>query len=561
MPSDPFLDPVIVVKLVKSARADALPFAFGFGPNAEPVLAVDRRRAGKQMAAVIRKDRRIATTAHGTLTSDGKTVTFACDKQPSGLAKLLTQWLRANGLNLKAAIVDLGSEVVQDESEVEEHPGGRSSEPEGKVEDDEAEDEEDGAEDEGPDRLFAAETVTRRLTRARKQAVAFAFVRGASPEDDRLALHLRKEPAELAKLARQETRASKFAYGRVSVASTLATFTTEKPPSSWLRKSIRGLFKLWGLSIKVAVVGPDGAAPPEGDDEAREGEGGQVEDELTVAAGETRARCAELARRLSRSLATLAELGWSSQEADRFQAAMQRAKALWAAADGDFAPCLEELEQAAQLHDTAVAAAPKRTKGLAALAKMNTVIDQLQTERGAELRVLAERTRQALLSMADLQIGSALFTELRDGIKAAQDAATLNEADPESLRADLSAARDAFSTAIADVDGQIKTLQSALRASEDEDLHTIADYGVNAVTGNFRVPLMAALMDLDRVDAARRPQAAAKAMAAAERFLRHVEDDQRVAACDNNPFDVPVTIRQTLGAGLRELRKALAVAS
>ena len=57
-------------------------------------------------------------------------------------------------------------------------------------------------------------------------------------------------------------------------------------------------------------------------------------------------------------------------------------------------------------------------------------------------------------------------------------------------------ARNAWQDAMDAVDSQIAALQQVLRGSGDEDLEEIAEYGLNAVTGNHKVPLMAALMDI-----------------------------------------------------------------
>lgn len=46
-------------------------------------------------------------------------------------------------------------------------------------------------------------------------------------------------------------------------------------------------------------------------------------------------------------------------------------------------------------------------------------------------------------------------------------------------------------------DAQLAALQGVLRASDDEELRQIADMGLNAVTGNHKVPLLAAIQDID----------------------------------------------------------------
>ena len=116
-------------------------------------------------------------------------------------------------------------------------------------------------------------------------------------------------------------------------------------------------------------------------------------------------------------------------------------------------------------------------------------------------------------------------------------------AEPPGLRL----ASDAWRAAIEAVEAQIGTLQGALRASEDESLKKIADFGLNAVTGNHKVRLMAALNDV---------QAGGdhgKLAKIASSFRTFLEKDSRVAACDTNPFGVTVTIRATLVPVLEQM--------
>ena len=114
-----------------------------------------------------------------------------------------------------------------------------------------------------------------------------------------------------------------------------------------------------------------------------------------------------------------------------------------------------------------------------------------------------------------------------------------------------------WQTAIETVDGQIAALQSALRNDDNPQLHKIAETGLNAVTGNHKVPLMAALMDVDRAAAPARAAACAKAQQLALDFGLHISTDPRIAACDKNPFAVPVSVGATLGPALARLDTAL----
>ena len=115
--------------------------------------------------------------------------------------------------------------------------------------------------------------------------------------------------------------------------------------------------------------------------------------------------------------------------------------------------------------------------------------------------------------------------------------------------------RAAWSTASDKVDAQIAQLQNALRGSDDDELKEIGNAGLNAVTGGFKVPLMAIFRDLD--GAAPTPEAIAKALKIVEGFQVHLDSDERVEACDENPFDVPVSIRGTLIPALAAMERVL----
>ena len=119
------------------------------------------------------------------------------------------------------------------------------------------------------------------------------------------------------------------------------------------------------------------------------------------------------------------------------------------------------------------------------------------------------------------------------------------------------AARAVWETAMETVDGQIGALQQVLRGSGDEELEEIAEYGLNAVTAGHKVPLMAAMMEIGAGSPESLARSGPKALAMVQAFRAHIDGDERVAACDENP-EVPVSIRATLGPALAGLEAALA---
>lgn len=119
------------------------------------------------------------------------------------------------------------------------------------------------------------------------------------------------------------------------------------------------------------------------------------------------------------------------------------------------------------------------------------------------------------------------------------------------------AARQAWQDASDAVDSQISQLQKALRESGDEELEEIAEFGLNGVTGGFKVPLLASLRDVDNAVGEQQAKAIAKARTVVADFLKHLSASEQVAACDDNPFGVSVTIRDSLGQSLAQLSSAL----
>jgi len=61
------------------------------------------------------------------------------------------------------------------------------------------------------------------------------------------------------------------------------------------------------------------------------------------------------------------------------------------------------------------------------------------------------------------------------------------------------------------VDAQISQLQSALKQTDDEELHEIAEFGLNGITGGTKVKLMAAIRDVSSAGAMVAPAVVGKA--------------------------------------------------
>ena len=77
-------------------------------------------------------------------------------------------------------------------------------------------------------------------------------------------------------------------------------------------------------------------------------------------------------------------------------------------------------------------------------------------------------------------------------------------------------------------------------------MQEIGEYGLNAITGGHKVRVMAALLGAQRGNAGDLGKLATLAAG----FREHLTSDDRVEACDDNPFGVAVSVRATLGPAL-----------
>jgi hypothetical protein len=128
------------------------------------------------------------------------------------------------------------------------------------------------------------------------------------------------------------------------------------------------------------------------------------------------------------------------------------------------------------------------------------------------------------------------------------------------FRQQWTAARQSWQDASDALDAQIAQLQQALRKSGDAELVEIAEFGLNGVTGNFKVPLMASIRDIDSAPPEGLKALAQKARGLVAKFAAHIESEERIMACEENPFGVTVSIRSTLKPALAKLEEVLASA-
>ena len=108
-----------------------------------------------------------------------------------------------------------------------------------------------------------------------------------------------------------------------------------------------------------------------------------------------------------------------------------------------------------------------------------------------------------------------------------------------------------------DVDKQVAGLKSQLKSSGDEDLIEIANVGLTGLTDVPRRPLMDAIESLKKASDANLRAAIAKTQRALTAYSRYLESDERIEACENNPFGVQVPVRRTLTPALAQFERVL----
>ncbi len=100
------------------------------------------------------------------------------------------------------------------------------------------------------------------------------------------------------------------------------------------------------------------------------------------------------------------------------------------------------------------------------------------------------------------------------------------------------------------IDDAISKLQAQMRDVPHPLLARVADQGLSGLTGRLRVGLQVALTEYDRAASTDRPTLVPKVQSALAAFRTFLDTDRVIPLLERNPFQVPVTIRATLGAAL-----------
>lgn len=113
-----------------------------------------------------------------------------------------------------------------------------------------------------------------------------------------------------------------------------------------------------------------------------------------------------------------------------------------------------------------------------------------------------------------------------------------------------------FRDAKEDVDAGLSKLQAELRATGDEDLVRIADYGMFGMTNGEGVGLIKTLMDLRGTTPDKQEALSKTVRDAATAYKSAVFKHVLVDLVDENPFGVDVGIKAKLGPALDTIARA-----
>ncbi|MEO6409739.1 MAG: hypothetical protein ABIO45_13425 [Burkholderiaceae bacterium] len=130
--------------------------------------------------------------------------------------------------------------------------------------------------------------------------------------------------------------------------------------------------------------------------------------------------------------------------------------------------------------------------------------------------------------------------------------------DEAAFRREWAGVKGGWRDALETVDAQVAQLQTALRKLGDSELTVIADKGLNGITGNFKTPVIVAVMEVDNARAEGLKKAAQKGVRAAKAFAAYLASEETVRVTDENPFGVKMTIRASLGKALTDMQTLLA---
>jgi hypothetical protein len=376
----------------------------------------------------------------------------------------------------------------------------------------------------------------------------FAFVDGNEKEKKPavLAMHPRNSGKSMFAKLTEVTGVKAGAYGLAWIDGKTLVLQVEKTLGG-LAKKARLPVKASGFRVSSIVLwSADGKVLEQ--DNADEEEGAETESQEAPRSGgpDLAAVWDKLRTELTPEIRKAIEAG-GPQRADL---AALASSAATLAKSGDLAGAIAAYAKAKKLlagggPSGSGASGPEFQAELKTLAPAIAALNADKSKNPEAARLAAEM--MSATKAQDFAAAAALLAQLRP---------LLGKAPADDFPSRWKAAREAWQGASDLVDNQLGKLQAKLREETDAELKQIAEFGINAVTGGHKVPLMAAMRDIGSGESAD-PTVLAEAKQAADDFLAHLKSDARVAACDENPFGVSVTLRSTLGGALERLAAVL----
>ncbi len=113
--TDEMFEPKEVKRLVKLAKKQELNFAFnkGMKPD-EHLLALDKRKAPKILEKICKLQGTGKKAAFGTVTAEGKEITFKCEKEIAGMRKAIIHLLKSIKEPMQVFLVDANGNPIDD---------------------------------------------------------------------------------------------------------------------------------------------------------------------------------------------------------------------------------------------------------------------------------------------------------------------------------------------------------------------------------------------------------------------------------------------------------------
>lgn len=444
-------------------------------------------------------------------------------------------------------------------------------------------------EDEKPNALMDPKKLLAQLNLCKKdgdRSVQFAYVDGKDKQPPVLAMSPKLAGKKMFATITEQIGVKTGAFGTAWIDGTALMLQLDKPMSGLVKK-IRGPVKACGFKISKAVLwnadgtvfeqeaetdepppapplppGKPGAtanAPAPTTDAPAPAPGGETESDPSAAFN---ARLAALLPRLKTAAPERAQdLKLKASEAGLF------------ARKKDFAKANALLDEAEKLLGSGIPPAPPlppggKEPGAAFNARLAALVPKVQAARTAGHPAAADialKVSEAgvFARKKDFEAAGARLDEAEELLKTPAGPTPEGSGQPDEeppinllrFNAGWASARDAIREAGEAVDGQIGQLQARLRGDPDGELRQIAEFGLPGLTANHRVPMQAALMSIDAAvsDPIRLKGLVAKAAGLAAAYANHLRSAQTIAAVDENPFGVAVSIRQTLGGALDDL--------